>query len=534
MRRDFTRRVCVAGLLLVLWLPGRPARAQAGAGRAAAPAAPAAPAEPPRDTLGRETPRKTVLGFINAARRGNTEVLPAYLDTNLQGQAAVELARKLYVVMDSRLPARLNELSDRPEGSSENPLKPDENVVGTINMSGGSFDVAVERITRGTSAPIWLFSRKTLSSIPGAYAEIDLVAVDRYVPDILGKPRIGGIRLFEWLVLLLVLPLGYRLLGSLDWAFRPLMRFWRRRTGFSNRHPDGHVPGLIRLVILAVAIRWILGNLDLPLIERQFWSAVATLLLIVAFGWGLLLLNGYGESYLRRLFGGGGETASLVRLVRRAADVLVIAACVLATLRYFGFDPTAALAGLGIGGIAVALAAQKTLENVIAGLSLIFDKAIQIGDVLKFGETVGTVDFIGLRSTRIRTLDRTILTVPNGQIASVGIEILSVRDKFWFHHFIGLQVRDDCGPDAIGHRRHPAAPRFALAGGSRLRARQIFPPRYLFPRHRDLRLHLRGRPRTVPRRSAGAVAPCHGNRRCVRDRHRVSLADAPHRRRPAA
>jgi MscS family membrane protein len=132
-------------------------------------------------------------------------------------------------------------------------------------------------------------------------------------------------------------------------------------------------------------------------------------------------------------------TASLVRLVRRAADVLVIAACVLATLRYFGFDPTAALAGLGIGGIAVALAAQKTLENVIAGLSLIFDKAIQIGDVLKFGETVGTVDFIGLRSTRIRTLDRTILTVPNGQIASVGIEILSVRDKFWFHHFLGLQ-----------------------------------------------------------------------------------------------
>jgi len=439
MTKDFTRRVCVlAGALLIAWLPGRLAWAQAGAGRGGAPAASAAP-EPARDTLGRETPRKTVLGFISAARRGNTEVLPAYLDTNLQGQAAVELARKLYVVMDSRLPARLNELSDRPEGSSDNPLKPDENVVGTINISGGSFDVVVERMTRGTSGPIWLFSRKTLASIPDAYAEIDLVVVDRFVPRILGKPRIGGIRLFEWLVLLVVLPLGYRLLGSLDWAFRPLMRFWRRRTGFSNRHPSGHVPGLIRLVILAVAIRWILGNLDLPLVERQFWSAVATLLLIVAFGWGLLLLNGYGELYLRRFFGGGGETASLVRLVRRAADVLVIAACALATLRYFGFDPTAALAGLGIGGIAVALAAQKTLENVIAGLSLIFDKAIQIGDVLKFGETVGTVDFIGLRSTRIRTLDRTILTVPNGQIASVGIEVLSVRDKFWFHHFLGLQ-----------------------------------------------------------------------------------------------
>jgi MscS family membrane protein len=441
MRTPVTRRVCVlATLFVIMWLPAGSARAQAGAGRAAAPPAPAAQPEPARDSLGRDTPRKTVLGFINAARRGNNEILPLYLDTDLQGQAAVDLAHKLYVVLDSRLPARLNELSDRPEGSSDNPLKPAANVVGTITMSGSSFDVVVERITRGDSAPLWLFSRSTLASIPDAFDEIDLVAVDRFVPQILGKPRIAGVRLFEWLVLLLVLPVGYRLLGTLDWVFRPLMRVWRRRTGFSSRQPASHVPGLIRLVILAAVIRWILGRLDLPLVERQFWSTIGTLLLIAAFGWGLMLLNGYGESYLKRsVASGGGETASLIRLLRRAADVLVITACVLATVRYFGFDPTAALAGLGIGGIAVALAAQKTLENVIAGLSLIFDKAVRVGDVLKFGEIVGTVDFIGLRSTRIRTLDRTILTVPNGQIASVGIEILSVRDKFWFHHFLGLQ-----------------------------------------------------------------------------------------------
>ena len=111
----------------------------------------------------------------------------------------------------------------------------------------------------------------------------------------------------------------------------------------------------------------------------------------------------------------------------------------LIALRYFGVDPTAALAGLGIGGIAVALAAQKTLENVIGGLSLIFDKAVRVGDSLKLGEAVGTVDSIGLRSTRIRTLDRTILSIPNGQMANVSLETLSVRDKCWFHHIVGLQ-----------------------------------------------------------------------------------------------
>ena len=111
----------------------------------------------------------------------------------------------------------------------------------------------------------------------------------------------------------------------------------------------------------------------------------------------------------------------------------------LVALNLFGVDATAALAGLGIGGIAVALAAQKTLENVIGGFSLVFDKALRVGDVLKLGEIVGTVDQIGLRSTRIRTVDRTILSVPNGQIATVNIETLSDRDKFWFRHVIGLR-----------------------------------------------------------------------------------------------
>ena len=93
------------------------------------------------------------------------------------------------------------------------------------------------------------------------------------------------------------------------------------------------------------------------------------------------------------------------------------------------------LAGLGVGGIAVALAAQKTLENVIGGTSIIFDGAVRVGDLLKVGETLGTVQDIGLRSTRLRTFDRTVFTVPNGQIANVSLENLSLRvsgfTTFW-------------------------------------------------------------------------------------------------------
>ena len=431
----FSLRLSV-GLLFALLATGPSAWAQTVPGF---PPAPAPQAEPPKDALGRDTPRGTVLGFMIAARKGTDDISPLYLDTTEKGEAAVELAHKLYVVLDSRLPARLNELSDRREGAPSNPLKPDQNVVGTINTANGARDVVVERVTQEKSAPVWLFSRETLSFIPDAYDEIDLVRLDRFIPDVLARPRIAGIRLFEWLVLVFILPLGYRVLGALTWFFGPVMAFLRRRTGATDGEVTGQVPGLVRLVIMGIAIRWAIVSIDLPLLERQFWTTVSALLLIVALGWFLLLLNGYGEEYVRRRFASGREAAAPLRLARGFADVLAVSACVLATLGYFGFNPTAALAGFGIGGIAVALAAQKTLENVIAGLSLIFDKAVQVGDTLKFGDTVGTVDAVGLRSTRIRTLDRTVLSVPNGQIASTGIETLSARDKFLFRHVVGLR-----------------------------------------------------------------------------------------------
>ncbi len=190
-----------------------------------------------------------------------------------------------------------------------------------------------------------------------------------------------------------------------------------------------------------MATRWLLSTLPLPLMLRQVGSNAAALLTIAALVWLVILFNRQLETRVIRRFpvARGAAAQSLVRVARRVVDLLVIFIGVLAALRHFGVDATPALAGLGVGGIAVALAAQKTLENVIAGASLIFDQAVTTGDLLKMGEVTGTVDHIGLRSTRIRTLDRTIITVPNSQIASASLETLSLRDKFLFHHVVGLR-----------------------------------------------------------------------------------------------
>ena len=116
-------------------------------------------------------------------------------------------------------------------------------------------------------------------------------------------------------------------------------------------------------------------------------------------------------------------------------------------LHSFGVNVIAVLAGLGVGGIAVALAAQKTLENFIGGITLYADQPVRVGEFCRFGGTVGTVEEVGLRSTRVRTLDRTVVTIPNAEFSNLQIENFARRDQIWYHPMIRL--RSETTPDQI-------------------------------------------------------------------------------------
>lgn len=430
------RRAAVASLVLLLCPTAWPQIT------VPKPATAEAQPEPPKDTLGRNTPRGAVLGFVSAARKGNAEIAVLYLNTPLRGKAAEDLARQLAMVLNRRLPARLTELSDKPEGSLPDPLRPDEDLVGTINTAQGDLDILLERVDRGKSGKVWLFSRKTLNSIPDVFQELSTPPIEKYLPEFLVRTRLAGIPLFEWLAVLIGMPFLYFLTGLLNRLIGSIVGILRRRLrrNANLRNPQV-LPPPSRLLLLAFAIYWLLSRVGLSLLARQFWSTAAVIIAIASCTWLLMLLNGCGEGYIaerlrRRNLSG---STSILRLGRRVLDVVVLFAGLLFTLHHFGVNPTAALAGLGVGGIAVALAAQKTLENVIAGISLIADQAVRVGDNLKLGDIVGTVEDVGLRSTRIRTLDRTLVSVPNGQIANMSLETLSARDKFWFHPVLGLR-----------------------------------------------------------------------------------------------
>ncbi len=396
---------------------------------------------PPPDALGRETPRGAVLGFLSAARKGDFETARRFLDTPFRDPNANTLARQLSVVLDRRLPARLNALSPRPEGSLYYPDRPDLDLVGAIEGPDGVVDIVVQRMDRGKSGTIWLFSKGTLNVIPALYEEVNRVSVEETLPAFLTKHK-RRIPLLEWLAALVGLPLVYFLTGVLDRLVSPLVNRLSRRFRKKQRLTEFHLfPKPVRLLLLALIIRWGAANLQLPLLMRQLWTTAAIVITIAACVWLLLMLSKWGENLgrLRLARRGVQGSVAVLRLVRWTFNLLALFGGMLALLSYFKLNVTAALAGLGVGGIAVALAAQKTLENVIGGISLIADRVVRVGDFLKIGATVGTVEDIGLRSTRIRTMDRSLVSIPNGQISNERLEDMSCRDKFWFHPMLSLQ-----------------------------------------------------------------------------------------------
>jgi MscS family membrane protein len=129
---------------------------------------------------------------------------------------------------------------------------------------------------------------------------------------------------------------------------------------------------------------------------------------------------------------------SIALLSRRAAKGLVLIVVVLMALQNLGIDTTALLAGFGIGGVALALAGQKTAENLFGGIAIVLDQAVRAGDLCRFGDYQGIVEDIGVRSTRIRTSERTVISIPNAEFSQMKVENLTMRDRMRMHHLFRI------------------------------------------------------------------------------------------------
>jgi MscS family membrane protein len=176
-------------------------------------------------------------------------------------------------------------------------------------------------------------------------------------------------------------------------------------------------------------------------LPRVYYYRITGVVMTIGFFWFALRITGITMQRLRAhaISAGRTGTSTLMVLGERLLKAVVVGIAILAILATVGFDLTTVLAGLGIGGLAIAFAAQKTLENLFGGISVLADEVIRVGDFCRFGDKVGTVEDISLRSTRVRTLDRSELSIPNGSLATMNVENFTRRDKILFNPTLSIR-----------------------------------------------------------------------------------------------
>jgi MscS family membrane protein len=204
-----------------------------------------------------------------------------------------------------------------------------------------------------------------------------------------------------------------------------------------------------RLVLAVAFFSAAALTLGLNKTAQDFLGDLEIAAIILAFTWLLLrLVDVFAAVVSERLTSSGRvSVTTVVPLGRRTLKAVFVLLAVLAMLQNLGFNITGIVAGLGVGGLAIALAAQKSIENLFGGVTLIADQPVRVGDFCRFGDKLGTVEDVGLRSTRVRTLDRTVITVPNADFSQMPIESFAPRDRIRLFTMLGL--RYETTPDQL-------------------------------------------------------------------------------------
>lgn len=416
---------------------------------------------PPDDPLERGSPHGAITGFLEAARARDHERAAQYLDlfdlpAGERAEQGPVLARQLKLVLDRVLWVEPDEMSAAGHGNLEDGL-PSKNLdriagksdkdVPTFYLERGPRDptpvdpsakVAVP--TDGT--PIWRVSSTTVKRIPDLYDRFGPGALGRILPPAFVEVAVLEIYLWQWLALVVAMVAAYVVgilaAAVLRRAAQPIIR--RSRSELDDKLVDLTV-GPLRLAVAVGAFAAIVPVLGLTLPAETFFRNACKVLTIVSLTWLVLRsIDLVADAIQRRLVARGQESATYLvptgtKALKFALGVLVI----LAALQTFGFNISTLIAGLGVGGLAVALALRPTLENIFGGIAVLVDEPVRPGQFCKFGGQVGTVEEVGLRSTRVRTLDRTVITVPNSEFSTLQIENFARRDRIRLITTLGLR-----------------------------------------------------------------------------------------------
>jgi MscS family membrane protein len=398
----------------------------------------------PTDALGRSTPYGTVFGFLQAAQSGDYSIAAQYLQMSAARRQSEgeELAAKLKVVMDRSYAGSLKNVSTQPEGMPQEGVPPNRQKLGTMSSGDVEADLELVRVADPSVGKVWLISAGTLEKVPELYDQVQARQVETRLPQWVVKHQLAGMPLWQWLALVLMIPVA----AAAGWLLLVLLeipiRWWAGRRGQGELGPWYSVSGPAWLLVGTAIHRILAHYLGMPLLQRHYYVQVTAVAVIIGTMWILWrvirwFLRGVRNRALAR---GHSGTGSLMLLGERMIKAVIFVMAIFLILGVLGFNLSTALAGVGIGTLAVGFGAQQTIANLFGGVSVLGDEVIRVGDVCKFGDRTGTVEDIGLRSTRVRTEERTLLAIPNGTVATINVENLSRRDKILFKTVLGLHT----------------------------------------------------------------------------------------------
>ncbi len=427
---------------MVLLAGAVPGRAQSQAAPKAG--ASASSTKPPTDIYGRDTPRGTVSGLLSAMAERDYSRAGRYFEAKADVR---RLTEELQSVLDrSGAIDPFVSLSNDPQGNLEDGLGSNIERVGSLSRTG---DVPI-LLTRGgtaTAGNVWRVALKTSIAARRLHEHRNTGKG--------GQPiEIGGAAVGDWSTLLglaSLVFLGFYVVsaGILFVMRRTIHDHERSRT---YRVAQAAMPPVSLFGATLLFQLWA-GSLPVSIIARQILLRYLGVFAWIALAWFFArMIDAVAQLSINRLKGlERRQAVSVISLVRRAAKLVLLFIAVVAVLDTFGIDVTTGVAALGIGGIALALGAQKTVENLVGSVTLIADKPVQVGDFCKVGDVVGTVEDVGIRSTRIRTLERTVVTIPNGDFSARQIENFARRDSFLFNPIIRLEhgIRSDKLPATL-------------------------------------------------------------------------------------
>ncbi len=399
----------------------------------AQPAATAAPAEEPDERVDPESPRASLQRFADLTQRGRWEEAARFLDlVGRPPEDGVRLVRELREVLDRYTGVDPSVMSSEPSGDPDDglPLRVDElgRVPGTT-AAGEPVRLARRDFPDGVR---WVFTRATVRRIDDWYAHLEGRWVRTHLPRWWLQSGARGVQRWQWLALglgfALAMALGQLLAGLTLAVSGPVLR---RVVGVRDESLTTHARGPLAWLWAVGLVSLSVGYLDLTRAGSSFVQDLLRALLFAGLFWALwrtiaLLARAFQESVWARAHPG---SVTVVPLLVRAARVVLAAVSVVAVISALGYPVASLLAGLGLGGLALALAAQKTMEHLLGSVAIGLDQPFRVGDVVKLDEHTGTIESVGLRSTRVRTSDRTLVTIPNGKIAELRVENYTQRDR---------------------------------------------------------------------------------------------------------